>query len=158
MTSNIGSRHIMEAGGDRDRATAAVLEEMRRTFKPEFLNRIDDIIVFDALTRAEMDQIFDIQLSRVRRLLASRQLEIRVSPTARTALCDAGFDPAYGARPLKRAIQQHLLNPMSRAIVAGDYGPGDRIEVDTDGEGEDARIVFARIPGGEERAPEEATA
>ncbi len=150
MTSNIGSRKIMAAAGDRERAVREVNEEMRRTLKPEFINRIDDIIVFDALTRDDMDHIFKIQMKRVAKLLDSRSLLIDVSPEAATALCDAGFDPAFGARPLKRAIQQYLLNPMSKAIVSGNYGVGDAVRVDAEGEGEDAQITFERIPAPEE--------
>jgi ATP-dependent Clp protease ATP-binding subunit ClpB len=142
MTSNIGSRKIMEAKGNRQKAIDEVLEEMRRQLKPEFINRIDDIIVFDALTRENMDLIFDIQLKRVKKLLAQRQLDISVTPAARTALCDAGFDPTFGARPLKRAIQQYLLNPMSKAIVSGGYGPGDGVKVDLEGD----EVSFERIP------------
>ena len=140
LTSNIGSRRIMEAKGDREKAVEGVMDELRRTLKPEFLNRIDDVIVFDALTRGNMDHIFDIQLKRVGKLLAARQLQIAVSPEARTALCDAGFDPTFGARPLKRAIQQYLLNPMSKAIVSGGYEPGDTVRVTLDGE----EITFTR--------------
>jgi ATP-dependent Clp protease ATP-binding subunit ClpB len=142
MTSNIGSRKIMEAKGNRQKAIDEVMEEMRRQLKPEFINRIDDIIVFDALTRDNMDLIFDIQLKRVKKLLAQRQLDISVTPAARTALCDAGFDPTFGARPLKRAIQQYLLNPMSKAIVSGGYGPGDSVKVDLEGD----EVSFERIP------------
>ena len=140
MTSNIGARRIMDAGSNRQKAVDGVMEELRRTLKPEFLNRIDDVIVFDALTRENMDHIFDIQLKRVRKLLDQRQLDIAVTDTARTALCDAGFDPTFGARPLKRAIQQYLLNPMSRAIVGGNYGPGDTVQVDLEGD----EITFER--------------
>ncbi|MEC8192871.1 MAG: ATP-dependent chaperone ClpB [Myxococcota bacterium] len=146
MTSNIGARKIMDAQGDRDKATASVMEEVRRTLKPEFLNRIDDVIVFDALTRKDMNHIFDIQMKRVRGLLSARYLDITVSAEAKEALCDAGFDPAFGARPLKRAIQQYLINPMSKAIVAGGYGPGDTVAVGVDGSGDDAVITFERIP------------
>ncbi len=148
MTSNIGARRIMDAGSDREKAVNGVMEELRRTLKPEFLNRIDDVIVFDALTRANMDYIFDIQLKRVGKLLAQRDLLIEVTPSARTALCDAGFDPTFGARPLKRAIQQYLLNPMSKAIVGGDYGIGDTVKVDL----EDDNITFERVPAPEESA------
>ena len=152
MTSNIGARRIMAAAGDREKAVDGVMEELRRTLRPEFLNRIDDVIVFDALTREDMDFIFKIQLRRVGRLLESRQLTVEVSDAARTALCDAGFDPDFGARPLKRAIQQYLLNPMSQAIVGGDYGPGDCVRVDLEGED----ITFERIPAPPE--PEGSTA
>ncbi|MDP6933315.1 MAG: ATP-dependent chaperone ClpB [Myxococcota bacterium] len=150
MTSNVGSHRIIEAGGDRDRAEREVMDELRRRFKPEFLNRIDDTVMFDALTRQDMDAIFDIQLVRVRALMADRDLQIRVSDDARTALCDAGFDPTFGARPLKRSIQQYLLNPMARAIVSGGYQSGDTIVVDTQGED----ISFTRIPGEPDEAPE----
>ena len=121
------------------------MEELKRTVKPEFLNRIDDVIVFDALTREDMNTIFDIQMKRVKRLLAARFLEIEVTEDAKQALCDAGFDPAFGARPLKRAIQQYLLNPMSKAIVAGGYGPGDTVKVMLDGDAADGNIAFERI-------------
>jgi ATP-dependent Clp protease ATP-binding subunit ClpB len=146
MTSNIGARRIMDAGSDREKAVSGVMEELRRTLKPEFLNRIDDVIVFDALTRDNMDYIFDIQLRRVGKLLSQRDLLIEVTPAARTALCDAGFDPTFGARPLKRAIQQYLLNPMSKAIVGGDYGSGDMVKVDLEGDS----VTFERIPAPEE--------
>ncbi len=150
MTSNIGARKIMAAEGDREKASADVMEELKRTVKPEFLNRIDDVIVFDALTREDMNTIFDIQMKRVKRLLAARFLEIEVTDPAKQALCDAGFDPAFGARPLKRAIQQYLLNPMSKAIVAGGYGPGDTVKVDLEGDAADGNITFERIPAPEE--------
>ena len=143
MTSNIGSRKIIEAQGNREKAVAEVMNEVRRTLKPEFLNRIDDVIIFDALTRGDMDAIFEIQMGRVRKLLADRQLDITVTPAARTSLCDAGFDPDYGARPLKRSIQQYLLNPMAKAIVGGGYMPGDVVQVDVNEAGE---ILFGRIP------------
>ena len=142
MTSNVGSRKIMEAGKDRAKAVRDVMEELRRTFRPEFLNRIDDTVVFDALTREDMDRIFDIQLNRVRKWMVARQLNIEVTPAARTVLCDAGFDPAYGARPLKRSIQQYLVNPMSAAIISGDYGPNDTVKVDVEGD----ELTFERVP------------
>jgi ATP-dependent Clp protease ATP-binding subunit ClpB len=145
MTSNIGSRRIMDAKGDRTKAVNGVMEELHRTLKPEFLNRIDDVIIFDALTRDNMDAIFQIQIQRVSGLLTSRSMHIEVTPAAVTMLCDAGFDPAFGARPLKRAIQQYLLNPMSKAIVSGNYSAGDTVRVDT----EDENITFERIPSPE---------
>jgi ATP-dependent Clp protease ATP-binding subunit ClpB len=130
MTSNIGSHRIMEAAGDRDKARAAVMEELMRTFRPELLNRIDDKVIFDALTYESMDAILSIQLDHVQKLLDTRDLQIHVTPAARKCLCDIGYDPVFGARPLKRAVTKHLLNPMSRAIVAGNFEPGERITVD----------------------------
>ena len=146
MTSNIGSRYLFEHQGEREKAVSAVMDALRKEFRPEFLNRIDDIIVFDALNRADMDHILKIQLKRVEKLLAPRELHITITPAASTALADAGFDPAYGARPLKRAIQNYLLNPMSKAIVAGGYGPGDTIKVDLEGDD----ITFERVPAPDE--------
>ena len=149
MTSNVGSHLIMEAGGDAKKAEAGVLGELRTRFRPEFLNRVDDIVIFDALSRKDMDRIFDIQLRHVKKLLADRQLNLEVSDAARSMLCDLGYDPVYGARPLKRAIQQHLLNPMSKAIVGGDYGPADTVHVDV----KDGELAFERVPAPVEAAP-----
>jgi ATP-dependent Clp protease ATP-binding subunit ClpB len=153
MTSNVGAHKIMEAGGDAEKAKAAVMTALRSHFRPEFINRIDDTVIFDALTRNNMDAIFKIQMKRVQRLLNDRQLFVEVTDEARTALCDAGFDPTFGARPLKRAIQQYLLNPMSKAIVSGGYGPKDTIKVDVDGED---MITFTRIPAPDEDETDDA--
>jgi ATP-dependent Clp protease ATP-binding subunit ClpB len=141
LTSNIGSHKIMELADNRPKMEQEVQAELRRSFKPEFLNRIDDIIVFDALRRSDMDAILDVQLKRVRKLLVDRQLQLEITPAAKTAIAEAGFDPTFGARPLKRAIQQHLLNPMSKSIVSGGYGAGDTVRVDLEGE----HITFERI-------------
>ena len=143
MTSNIGSHRIIEAGGDRDKSVKAVNEELVKAFRPEFLNRIDEKIVFDPLTRADMDHIFSIQLKRVEHLLAARELLIEVTPEARTAICTAGFDPSYGARPLKRSITTLLMNPMSGAIIGGGYEAGDTIRVSLEGD----NLAFECIPG-----------
>ena len=147
MTSNVGSHRILAAKGDRDKMRSEVMSELSAKFRPEFLNRIDDKVIFDALTRDNMDAIFDIQMRRVQKLLDERQLHINITPKARTVLCDAGFDPDFGARPLKRSIQQYLLNPMSKAIVSGGYTTKDTIEVDIE---EDdfgtEQITFTRVP------------
>ncbi|MCB9762372.1 MAG: ATP-dependent chaperone ClpB [Alphaproteobacteria bacterium] len=142
MTSNVGSRYLFEYQDRREKAVEKVMEELRKAFRPEFLNRIDDIIVFDALTREDIDKILLIQMKRVEKLLAMRDLKVTLTPAAAHAIAEAGFDPAYGARPLKRAIQNHLLNPMSKAIVSGGYGPGDTVAVDL----MDDHITFSRIP------------
>ena len=147
MTSNVGAHKIMDAGGDAEKAKEAVMSALKAHFRPEFINRIDDTVIFDALTRENMDAIFKIQMKRVQRLLNERQLFVEVTDDARTALCDAGFDPTFGARPLKRAIQQYLLNPMSKAIVGGGYGPKDTIKVTLD---EFEQLIFERIPAPEE--------
>ena len=145
MTSNVGSRYLFEHQDNREKAHAKVMDELRAAFRPEFLNRIDDIIVFDALNRGDMDDILKIQLRRVDKLLKGRDLSIELTPEASTALADAGFDPAYGARPLKRAIQSYLLNPMAKAIVSGGYGPGDTVRVEVEGD----QFLFKRIPAPE---------
>jgi ATP-dependent Clp protease ATP-binding subunit ClpB len=142
MTSNIGSLKILEAGADRAKAVAAVEGELLKALKPEFLNRIDNRIVFDGLSRENMDLILDFQLKRVRQMLAARDLELEVTPAARTLVCDIGYDPAFGARPLKRAITTHILNPMSTVIIEGGFDAGDKIRIDA----KDDRLLFHRIP------------
>ena len=151
MTSNVASAKIFEAAGDRDKAVQAVNDELSRAFRPEFLNRIDDKIVFDPLTRADLDFILEIQLKRVSDLLAQRELAIEITAEARTALCDLGFEPAFGARPLKRVITSHLMNPMSRAIVGGGYQSGDIIQVSL----EENAMTFERVEATPEEAPDE---
>jgi len=154
MTSNIGAHKILEAGGDREKAVAAVEAALLNALRPEFLNRIDNRIVFDALTRDNMDDILDIQLKRVRRLLADREMALEITQAARTVIADIGYDPAFGARPLKRAITTHLLNPMSSAIVGGGYTAGDTVRVDV----EDECLTFERIPAppeGDDGAPKQ---
>ena len=143
MTSNIGSHRILEAAGDRAKAVAAVEAELLHHLRPEFINRIDNRIVFDALDRSDLDRILDIQLRRVQDMLAGRELSLAVTPKARSRICDLGYDPAFGARPLKRAITTELLNPMSSAIIGGGYEPGDTIRVDAT----DQALTFERIPG-----------
>jgi ATP-dependent Clp protease ATP-binding subunit ClpB len=154
MTSNIGSLKILEAAGDREKAVHAVESELLHTLKPEFLNRIDNRIVFDALSRLDMDRILDIQLKRVRSMLSARDLLFEISEGARTALCDIGYDPAFGARPLKRAVTTHQLNPMSTAIIGGSFEPGDTIRVDFS----DGHLTFERLPTSPLRSDSEAKA
>jgi ATP-dependent Clp protease ATP-binding subunit ClpB len=145
MTSNVGSRFILE-GNERglpaEAIEAKVTEALRETFRPEFINRVDEITTFHSLRYEHMDAILTIQLRHIDKLLESRQLHMEMTPAARKALCDAGFDPLYGARPLKRALQQYCMNPMSRAIVAGDFHARDTICVDV----EDDNLIFERIP------------
>jgi ATP-dependent Clp protease ATP-binding subunit ClpB len=148
MTSNVGSSRIFEAAGDHERAQRAVEEELGKKFRPEFLNRFDDKIVFTPLSRGDMDHILNIQLKRLRRLLEARELHLTLTPAARTAVCDLGYDPAFGARPLKRVITTHLMNPMSKAFLGGGWGAGDTCAVDYD----DGKLTFERIPAPEEEA------
>ncbi len=154
MTSNVGSPKIMAAAGDREMAERAVNEELATTFRPEFLNRIDDKIIFDPLTRKDMDAILQIQLKRVGDLLDSQGLHLEISAQALTAIADAGFEPAFGARPLKRAITTLLMNPMAKAIVSGAYTQGDSIRIDW----EDGCLSFEHIPGADDADGEEGPA
>ncbi len=113
-----------------ERMKEAVLEEMRAHFRPEFLNRVDEIIVFHALAEEHLKQIVDIQLGRVRARLADRQIKLELTERARANLVRTGYDPAYGARPLKRAIQKKIENPLGRLLVAGRVLDGQVILVD----------------------------
>ncbi len=146
MTSNIGSPLIVEGGPAPDPETWAlverrVLEELRHDFRPEFLNRVDDIIVFRQLTREDLARIVDLQLIHLERLLQDRHLGLDVSEDARALLADKGYDPVYGARPLKRVIQTELQNPIALEVLEGTYGEGDTIRVDV----EDGHIRLSRV-------------
>ena len=131
MTSNLGSQHLaaLEDGEDVNDARPAVMEEVRRHFRPEFLNRIDEIILFKRLGRGEMDNIVRIQLQRVEKLLADRRMSISLDPSALHWLGERGYDPVYGARPLKRVIQKELIDPIARKLLAGDLEDGSVIAV-----------------------------
>jgi ATP-dependent Clp protease ATP-binding subunit ClpB len=137
MTSNIGSHRILEyrgsfAGEGYERMKEAVLDEMRRHFRPEFLNRVDEVIVFHALNEEHLKQIVDIQLGRLRQRLAERHIELELTDAAKTHLVRTGYDPAYGARPLKRAIQKELETPLGRLILKGDVRDGQHLRIDYD--------------------------
>ena len=131
MTSNVGSHWIKELGGKDDAAMRErVLAEMDQQFRPEFLNRIDEILIFNSLTLGNIVQIVDIQVNRLRAMLRERSIELEFSDAAKQHLAQAGFDPVYGARPLKRTIQRKLQNPLALRILQGDFGAGDCIKVD----------------------------
>jgi len=131
MTSNLGSQMIQEmAGEDQYEAMkAAVMEELGTHFRPEFINRVDDVVVFHPLSREDIRRIVDIQLAYLDDRLADRDMRIHLSEAARDKLAEAGFDPVYGARPLKRAIQQQIENPLAQEILQGRFKPGDEISV-----------------------------
>jgi len=136
MTSNIGSNRILDyagtGGADYAVMRATVLDELRRHFRPEFLNRVDETVVFRALTESELEKIVEIQLDRLRARLAERRIELDVSESARRHLVRVGHDPVYGARPLKRAVQRELETPLGRKILSGDVRDGQRVLVDFD--------------------------
>ncbi len=137
MTSNLGSHLIQEMnGGDYEAMKLAVMEVVASHFRPEFINRIDETVVFHALGKEHMQGIANIQLQRLRKRLAERDLGLDISPAALAQLVEVGYDPVFGARPLKRAIQTHLENPLAQRILAGDFVPGSTVHVDyKDGEG-----------------------
>lgn len=129
MTSNVGSDQILEAS-DRKSLEAEIDQALRRTFRPEFLNRIDATLIFNRLELATIRQIVDIQLHRVEKLLAGRDLTLELSDAAKNYVAELGFEPAYGARPLKRALQTAIMEPLSEKIVAGEMKSGDHVTVD----------------------------
>jgi ATP-dependent Clp protease ATP-binding subunit ClpB len=135
MTSNIGSDRILEFSGRTDTAAyermkEAVLTELRHHFRPEFLNRVDEIVVFHSLTEEDLKQILEIQLQRLRARLAERNIDIELTPVAATHLAREGYDPVYGARPLKRAIQKELETPIGRRLLGGEIHDGDKVIID----------------------------
>jgi len=134
MTSNLGSREIQAAEGDEKQVREAVLQELRLSFKPEFLNRIDDIVVFHQLSRAQIEQIIEIQLERLREMLRERNITLELDSTARELLSREGYDPNYGARPLKRAIQTLIQNPLAIKLLRGEILPGQVVKVSAAGD------------------------
>ena len=148
MTSNLGSQYIQgmsddSGGADEEQQytqmKAAVMGVVQAHFRPEFINRLDEIVVFRALDKAQIRQIARIQCDHLAKRLAERQLTLKLSDKALDLLGNVGFDPVYGARPLKRAIQQQLENPLAREILEGRFQPGDVIDVDATG----GKLVFA---------------
>jgi ATP-dependent Clp protease ATP-binding subunit ClpB len=134
MTSNLGSQMIQQMSGqDYQVIKLAVMGEVKSNFRPEFVNRIDEIVVFHALDEANIASIARVQLKELERRVRAMDMEIEISDAAVAELAKAGFDPVYGARPLKRAIQQQLENPLSKAILEGKFGPKDTIRVDAKG-------------------------
>jgi ATP-dependent Clp protease ATP-binding subunit ClpB len=150
MTSNIGSQNIQEyfakAEGRRQKAEEnselekEIMAELKRHFRPEFLNRVDDVIIFQSLDEEELAKIVDIQLDRLGKRLAQQNLTLDVDAAAKKLLAKEGYDPQFGARPLKRAIQEQLLNPLSTKLLDGDFKPGDKIKVSAN----DGELVFAK--------------
>jgi ATP-dependent Clp protease ATP-binding subunit ClpB len=140
MTSNLGSQMIQEMAGEEqyEEMKSALMEVVGTHFRPEFINRIDDVVVFHPLSREHIRLIVDIQLGYLRDRLADRDMRIELSDAARDKLAEAGFDPVYGARPLRRAIQQQVENPLAQQILEGKFRPGDVIHVEV----EDDRLDF----------------
>ncbi len=150
MTSNIGSKRILDADAKlwasedgREAIRDVLLEELRGFFRPEFLNRIDDVVVFKALSKDDLRGVVDIQLRRLERLLSDKELKVQLTDKAKNRLVDLGYEPSMGARPLKRAILKELQNPLAETILAGGYTSGQKIQVDIDDGGE--KFTFAKI-------------
>jgi ATP-dependent Clp protease ATP-binding subunit ClpB len=142
MTSNLGSQLIMQMVGQSSEAIHdAVMEEVKQHFRPEFLNRIDETIVFHALDAQNIAAIAAIQLRVLEARLAKLEMKLEVSPAALAEIAKVGFDPVFGARPLKRAIQQRIENPVAKLILQGKFGPKDVIPVGVD----DGQFVFERV-------------
>jgi ATP-dependent Clp protease ATP-binding subunit ClpB len=139
MTSNVGSQWIQDLGGSRPEDMAVrVMEALRAQFKPEFLNRIDETIIFHNLTLNQIGKIVDIQIDKLRQRLADKQIELELSESSKAFLSEKGYDPSYGARPLKRVIQKFIENELSLEILKGNFREGDRVKADV----QNGRIVF----------------
>jgi ATP-dependent Clp protease ATP-binding subunit ClpA len=161
MTSNVGSSIIHDSTpigfsvnqkvrNGQEEVRKRLLDALRQTFRPEFLNRVDDIIVFNTLSKEHLSVIIDLQLGRVEKLLADRGLKLVVTQVAKEVIMAEGYDPAYGARPLRRAIQRLVQDPLSLRLLAGEFLAGETVVVDQDGAG---KLKFDKLP-----APELVTA
>ncbi|HMG56241.1 MAG TPA: ATP-dependent chaperone ClpB [Kofleriaceae bacterium] len=145
MTSNVGSAHLLKLNRDnREQIEKLAMRELSATFRPEFLNRIDEVIFFEPLGEAQLGQIVRIQLVRFQKLLAERQITLHLTDQAVARVAEAGYDPVYGARPLKRALQKLVIDPLASHLLAGDFQPGDQLEATTEAD----RIAFHRITQG----------
>ncbi|NWF57979.1 MAG: ATP-dependent chaperone ClpB [Fischerella sp.] len=145
MTSNIGSQFILDVAGDEaryDEMRHRVMEAMRNSFRPEFLNRIDELIIFHSLQKDQLREIVQLQVERLRQRLGDRKMSLKLSDAALDFLAEVGYDPVFGARPLKRAIQRELETPIAKAILRGEFNDGDTIFVDIENE----RLSFKRLP------------
>jgi ATP-dependent Clp protease ATP-binding subunit ClpB len=145
MTSNLGSQHIQELSGEGDAAyiqmKAAVMGVVQSHFRPEFINRLDEIVVFHPLGREQIREIARIQTSYLAKRLAERQIRFSIDDKALDVLGNVGFDPVYGARPLKRAIQQQIENPLAQKILGGEFVAGDTLQISSDG----GTIIFRKV-------------
>ncbi|KKN23136.1 hypothetical protein LCGC14_0907910, partial [marine sediment metagenome] len=143
MTSNLGSSVIQEMAADDDYEAMkkAVMEIVGQHFRPEFINRVDDVVVFHPLKQSEIRAIAEIQLSHLRERLAEREMRLTLSEQALDLIAAEGFDPVYGARPLKRVIQHEIENPLAQALLAGKFNPGDTVNIEV----EDNELVFKEL-------------
>jgi ATP-dependent Clp protease ATP-binding subunit ClpB len=140
LTSNIGAEFLVDLadGEDAESARTNVMAMVKAHFRPEFLNRLDDILLFHRLKRSEMGRIVDIQFGRLQKLVADRRIELELEPSAREWLAERGYDPAYGARPLKRVIQREVQDPLAEKILMGGIGEGAKVAIGVGGD----RLLF----------------
>jgi ATP-dependent Clp protease ATP-binding subunit ClpC len=153
MTSNLGTEYVRRSGtlgflqrsDDQEEREAhdKIEKALKGTFRPEFLNRIDEIITFSALSREDMRQIVDLQMKEIQERLAEHDLQVELTPAARDWLAEEGFDSAFGARPLKRALQKHVESPLSVRLLSGEFSKGDTVIVEVDEEGK--QLVFRPV-------------
>ena len=138
MTSNIASDLIKQMGADADQGVqrSMIMSELDKHLRPEFLNRLDEIIIFHSLTRENITRIVDIQLRNLEKILSDRRITIEMTTDAKILLADLGWDPVFGARPLKRAIQRHVQDPLAMAILEGNIHEGDHVRIDVSDDGE----------------------
>jgi ATP-dependent Clp protease ATP-binding subunit ClpA len=158
MTSNVGSAVIgsnpigfsvnQRIRSGQEETRKRLLDALKQTFRPEFLNRVDDIIVFNGLSRQQLTVIVDLQLKRLESVLSERGLKLQVTPAAKEAIISDGYDPAYGARPMRRSIQRLIQDPLALRLLAGEFLAGDTVLVDQDRDG--ARLTFEKLAGQEE--------
>ncbi|MBN1936318.1 MAG: AAA family ATPase, partial [Anaerolineae bacterium] len=139
MTSNVGSQWLSELAGDEGAMRERVMAALHQQFRPEFLNRIDEVILFHNLTREHLVQIVDIQVEHLRALMQERKIKVELTEAARSKLAEDGYDPAYGARPLKRVIQRQVQDRLALAILQGQFGEGDTVHIDAVG----GELLFA---------------
>jgi ATP-dependent Clp protease ATP-binding subunit ClpB len=149
MTSNVGSQYIA-AEAVEEKAREQVEEALTQTFPPEFLNRIDDVVIFHRLTKSDLGKIVDIQVAQLARRVSERGIEIELTEQARELLGNLGFDPTYGARPLKRVIQKQLIDKLALRLLEGDFAEGDSVKVDA----KDGKLAFEKVkPSARRLAP-----
>jgi ATP-dependent Clp protease ATP-binding subunit ClpB len=155
LTSNLGARSLSELpeGVDASAARAEVMEAVRMHFRPEFLNRLDEQIIFDRLNRKDMAGIVEIQLRRLEKRLAARKIALELDASAKDWLADEGYDPVFGARPLKRVIQRHLQDPLAQMILGGDILDGSAVKVTA---GPDGLLIGDRVSASRRSPPQEA--
>jgi ATP-dependent Clp protease ATP-binding subunit ClpB len=146
LTSNLGSTYLVDPTMDEEKKRDAVMSVVRSSFKPEFLNRLDEIVMFDALTQDELSHIVDLQIAEMGRRLAVRRITLRVTPAAHDWLSLTGYDPAYGARPLRRLVQTAIGDPLARLLLSGEVLDGQEVVVDVDLEHDGLVLTTANTP------------